>query len=376
MNGSTADVVVIGGGIVGSSIAFRLAGKGLSVILLEKGRVGEEASGRNSGGVRQQDRYWAELPMAMEAITLWADMKDELDCDVGYRRVGNIHYAHSRETLERLRGVVEREIKGGLEVQMLSPEETRRLTPSLSERIELHGSKYCPSDGTANPLLVVKAICRAARRKGVRIHEHTPVRQLTTHNGRVAAAVTEDGAYEGAIFVIAAGPWTKRLCNMVGFDVPTKVEKRSLMVTEALPPMITPFVESDKLYYRQALEGNIHVGGSITASPIEGDQTRVEFKSFIEVGRWLPAFVPATRNVKLIRAFSGIRESSPDGVPTLDRAPGFENFFIASGFSGGFCLGPIVGKLMAEWIAEGKSSLDLSLFGWSRFEDCSERQLP
>ena len=368
MNGFTADVIVIGGGIAGSSIAYRLACKGHLVILLEKGRVGEEASGRNSGGVRQQDRHWAELPMAMEAIKLWADMKDELDCDVGYRRGGNIHYAHSPEKLERLREVAERETKGGLAVEILSPEETRRVTPSLSEEIELYGSKYCPSDGTANPLLVVKAICRAARGKGVQIHEHCPVVQLKAHKGRVAAAVTEKGAYEGAVFVNAAGPWTKGLCNTIGLDYPTTMEKRSLIVTEALPPMINQFVESDKFYYRQALEGNIHVGGSITASPIEQVDMAVEFKSFIEVGRWLPAFVPATRNVKLIRAFTGIREYTPDEIPVLDRAPGFGNFFVASGFSGGFCLGPIVGKLMAEWIVDGKSSLDLSPFGWNRFE--------
>ncbi len=375
MDGFTADVIVIGGGIAGSSIAFRLAGKGHSVILLEKGRVGEEASGRNGGGVRQQDRDPAELPLAMEAVKLWANMKDELDWDVGYRREGNLHYAHSPEKLAAFREAAERERKSGLAVEILSPEETRRITPILSEKIELYGSKFCPTDGTANPLLVVKAICRAARRKGVQIHEYSPVRQLKARNGRVTAAVTEKGTYEGAVFVNAAGPCAKALCNLIGLDIPITMMKESVVVTEALPPMVKQFVQSDKFYYRQALEGNFHAAGSITSCPTEHIDKSVDFKSFVEIGRWLPTFLPLIRNIQWIRAFTGILDYTPDKVPILDKAPGFENFFVASGSSGhGFCLGPIVGKLMAEWIVEGKSSLDLSRFRWSRFETAETKR--
>ena len=162
MGKNAADAVVIGGGIVGSSIALRLSESGQSVILLDKGRIGEEASGRNGGGVRQQDRHPAELPLAMEAIKIWAAMKDELDCDVGYRRGGNIHYAHSPEKLESFRKTAERENSAGLKVEILSPEETRYITPNLSDKVPLFGAKHCPSDGTANPLLVAKAIGRVA----------------------------------------------------------------------------------------------------------------------------------------------------------------------------------------------------------------------
>jgi glycine/D-amino acid oxidase-like deaminating enzyme len=222
MSSTTADVIVIGGGIAGSSVAYRLAQKRYSVVLLEKGRVGEEASGHCGGGVRQQDRDPAELPLAMEAIKIWKDMKDEL------------HWA---------------------------------------------------------------------------------------------------------------------------------------MVTEPLPPMIKQFVQSDKFYFRQALEGNFHIAGDITKGPAGDFDKSVGFSCFVEVGRWLPSFLPVLRNVRLIRAFTGILHYTPDRLPILDRAPGFENFFPATGFSGhGFCLGPVIGKLMAEWIAEGESSLDLNRFRCDRFQ--------
>ncbi|MFH1135603.1 MAG: FAD-binding oxidoreductase [Pseudomonadota bacterium] len=363
-----AEIIVIGGGIVGSSIAYRLAEKGCSVLLLEKGRVGEEASGRCGGGVRQQDRDPVEIPLAREAIKIWADMKDELDCDVGYRRGGNINLALSEQRLEILRHRAERETRLGLEVEMLPPEDARRLTPLLSTEVELFGSKHCPSDGTANPLLVVKAICRAARRRGVRIHEYNPVRGFKTQGNRVTAAVTENGEYGGDVFVNAAGPWAKGLCHLVGLDMPIIMKKEAIMVTEPLPPLVRQFVQTEMLYFRQALEGNFHLAGDITSRPIADFDKSVDFDFFVQIGRWAPHYLPFLRNVNIIRAFTGIIHSTPDKLPILDQAPGFENLFLTAGFSGhGFCLGPIVGRLMAEWIVDGKPSLDLSGFGQGRF---------
>lgn len=369
MGKSTADFIVIGGGIAGSSIAYRLAEKGCSVIVLEKRRVGEEASGRNAGGVRQTGRDPAELPLAMEAINLWADMKDELDCDVGYRRGGNLYYAHTEEKLEAMRPIVQRENKLGMDTELLSPEDTRRLTPILSEDVDLYGAKHCPSDGTANPLLVVKAICRTARRKGVRIHQHTPVRQLKIESGRVTAAVTDDIVFEGGVFVNAAGPWSKRLCNQIGLDFPLTFIDDQIIVTEPLPLMITQFIESDRFYFRQALEGNFHFSGDVAWREVTAFEKDVDFSTFVELGRRVPVYLPSLRNVRVMRAWGGIIHSTPDKIPILDRVAGYENFFIAAGFSGhGFCLGPIVGKLMAELMVDGKSSLDLSAFRWGRFD--------
>lgn len=368
MNRFAGDTVVIGGGIVGSSIAFRLAEKGQKVILLEKGRVGEEASGRSAGGVRQQGRDPAELPLAMEAIKIWHNMKDELNFNVGYRRGGNIYYALSREKLDLFEVVAQREARVGLKVNILSPEETRCVTPTLSKNIKIFGAKYCQSDGTANPLLVTKAICRAALLKGVQIQEHSPVRQLKTYKRKIIAAETDSGEYKGSFFVNAAGAWARELCNLIGVDIPIVFYNARIMVTEALPPIIEQFVETDNFYYRQALEGNLHIGGQIMRDQVINIEKGVKFRDFVEVGRHLPAFLPITRKIHLIRAFGGIIHSTPDKIPILDKVPGFDNFFVTTGFSGhGFCLGPIIGKLIAEWIVDGKSSMDLRAFRYSRF---------
>jgi sarcosine oxidase subunit beta len=368
-----ADVIVIGGGIVGSSIAYRIAEKKHSVILLEKGRVGEEASGRNGGGVRQQDRHPAEIPLAMEAIEIWARMKDELDWDVGYRRGGNLHYAHSQEKMDLLQERFERETRLGLKVEMLSSEDARRITPSLSEGIELFGAKYCPSDGSANPLLATKAIARMARERGVHIQEHAPVAHFNADRGKVTAALTAKDVYEGDVFVNAAGPWAKGLCNRIGLDVPITVQGESKIITEPLSPMIEPFVQSDMFYFRQALEGNFHVAGELTKRPVDVFEKDVDFETFIDVSRWLPVFFPFFRHINVIRCFTGLIHYTPDRIPILDKAPGFENLFLAAGFSGhGFCLGPIVGRLMAEWVVDGASSIDLKAFRWNRFAQSSD----
>jgi sarcosine oxidase subunit beta len=369
MNQFAGDVIVIGGGIVGSSIALRLVEKGLSVILLEKGRVGEEASGRSAGGVRQQGRDPAELPLAMEAIKIWDNMKDELDCDVEYRRGGNLYYVNSAEKLEEFRKIAAKEKKMGLEVNILTPDETRAETPILSDNIKIYGAKYCPSDGTANPLLVTKAICRAAVSKGVQIRQYSPVRGLKVNRGKVISAVTDKGEYKGSVFVNAAGAWAKGLCNSVGIDIPILLIKARIMVTETLQPIAKQFIQTEKFYCRQALQGNLHIGGQIMRDPIKNNEKSVEFHDFVKLGRWLPAFFPITRNINIIRAFAGIIHSTPDEIPIIDKVPGFDNFFITTGFSGhGFCLGPIVGKLIAEWIVDGQSSMDLSAFNFSRFD--------
>ena len=363
-----ADVIIIGGGIMGCSMAYRLAEKGQSIILLEKTRVGEEASGRNDGGVRQQSRDPAEIPLAMEAIKIWANMKDELEWDVGYRRGGNLRLILTEQEYELYRDWPEREAKLGLESQFLTPEETRDIAPTVSKGVKLLGGKYCATDGTANPLVATKAIARAARRKGVEIREHEPVIGLKVENGRMTVAFTSTGEYRGGVFVNAAGPWARTICNWIGLDFPVTICRAQGMVTEAVPQCVRQFIGFGTGNIRQTVEGQIHFGSN--SQPVENFDKRTSMEPFVIFGQLPYEIFPFLRNLNVVRSWGGITNWTPDKISILDKAPNLDNFFLTAGFSGhGFCLGPQVGVLMAEWIVDGQSSMDLSAFSWTRFED-------
>ncbi len=368
MGVKTSDVIIMGGGIMGCSMAYQMAQKGLKVILLERGRVGEEASGRNGGGIRQQNRHPSELPLATEAVKLWASMKEELDWDVGYRVNGNLQLVTSEAEHKTFRKIPIWEKEMGLEVEFISADEARCLVPTLSKDVELLGATYCPTDGTANPMLATKAISKAALRAGAEIKEYEPVSGLRVEGKKVVKAQTKKSDYAGQYFINAAGPWAHEICNWVGLNYPITVKRSQIFVTEAVSPIIKQFVSFDVGYLRQAIEGNIHLG--IKSQPVENFDKRSTVQAFRDLGHRLPQLFPFLRQINIIRAFAGITHWTPDAIPILDKAPDLENFFLTAGFSGhGFCLGPIVGRLLAEWIVDGQSSIDLNPFRWTRFED-------
>ena len=256
----------------------------------------------------------------------------------------------------------------GLSTEMLSAKEVRALVPALAKGWHLTGGHYCPTDGTANPLLVVKAICRAARRKGVAIRELEAVTGISATSGRITSVSTAAGEYRGAVCVNAAGPWAAKLCNLIGLDFPSTVHRDHLLVTEFMPPYIEPFISYGSMYLRQTIEGNVHLWGG--HHPIGDFDKQLSYGAFAYAANGVAAALPDLRKIKVIRGFAGLLCIMPDEMPILDRAPNVDNFYLAAGFSGhGFCLGPIVGRLFAEWIVDGRPSLDLSAFGWTRFKD-------
>lgn len=291
-----------------------------------------------------------------------------MEFDVGYRRNGNLILAMTPKDYSSLKQNFKQEKTLGLNAEMLSPKEVRALVPALAEGVNLIGGKYCPTDGSANPLLVVKAICQAARRKGVEIIEHEAVTGLTKKSGRLTSVFTDAGAYHGGVYVNAAGPWARKLCNLIELDLPITTHRDHLLVTETVPHHIEPFLSYGMMYLRQTLEGNVHLSGA--HHTIEDFDKRISYSAFAHAANSVATVLPHLRKVNVIRAFAGVTGYMSDGIPILDRAPNIENLFLAAGFTGhGFCLGPIVGRLFSEWIVDGKPSLDLSDFRWTRFKD-------
>jgi sarcosine oxidase subunit beta len=365
-----AAVVVIGGGIMGCSTAYELAKKGQSVILLEKSFIGAEASGRNGGGVRQQKRDPAELPLAMESVKIWKRLQEELQWDLEYQQGGNLHILRNSDRYDFLTEQLQYSRKAGLDVQLLSPEETRRLLPTLRKDLDILGSTYCPSDGKANPLFVSKAYAKAAQKLGVEIREQEPLERLKVKSGRVHAAVTAHAEYRASDFVIAAGAWSRPICNQIGLDFPVVVKRSQLMVTEPLPPIFAEFISADgcSCYFRQALSGGMHIG--IPSAPIEEYNKSTGYDAFKIAGESCVTLFPFLEKVNIVHSWAGLTNWTPDAVCIIDKAPGVKGCYLTAGHSGhGFCLGPITGRFLAEWIVDGTPSMDLSAVSWTRFDN-------
>ena len=360
------DALVIGGGITGCFIALRLAQKGLQVCLADKGPFFREASGRSGGGVRQQFRNPVELPLAMESVRLWQGLSAQLGEDIEYAQGGSLRLHRTRQLHEEDTARVERERGVGLDVHLLTPQQVRARLPVLSEQIELYGGTYCASDGTANPLRLGRAMTHALARAGVALHDHEEIHGLDVSAKRLTGVRGSSCQFRCPAAVNAAGPWARKLLSSIGLDFPVTFRKSQILVTEPMSPVIREFVSFDKGYLRQAKDGNLHLG--VRGIPIEALETSQTLSSFEDVARDFPEAFPFLANVQIIRGFAGITTWTPDGIPILDKVPGVDGLWVASGFSGhGFCLGPVVGKLLCEWITAGRPSLDLSAFSWARF---------
>ncbi len=362
------EAVVIGGGIMGCATAYELAKKGRSVVLLEKGFIGNEASGRNGGGVRQQKRHPAELPLAMESVKIWQGLHAELEWELEYRQGGNLFILGDPDQYDFFVEQLQHSQKAGLDVRLLNPEETRKLLPTLRKDLDILGATYCPSDGNANPLLVSKAYAKAAQKLGAQIQEHEPFERLKVKSGRVIAAVTAQTEYRAADVVVAAGAWSRPICHQIGLDFPVEIKRSQLMVTEPLPPVFTEFVSADicSCYFRQALSGGIHIG--IPSAPTEDYNKSSGYDAFKIAGDSLMLF-PFLEKVNIVHSWAGLTSWTPDAVCIIDKAPTLEGFYLTAGHSGhGFCLGPITGRVLAEWIVDGTPSMDLSAVRWTRFD--------
>ncbi len=355
------DIVIIGGGIIGCSTAYFLAKKGLKVLLLEKNTaIGLEASGRCACGVRQQGRT-AALPLAMASVRLWLTLADELACDLEYDRIGNLRVALNPERHEFLEKELEWEHAQGLtEVRILTPAECRKLIPGLND--QTISGKICPTDGIANPMRVTPAFARAATRLGAEIRTNTLVTGFLRQGQAVCGVTTDSREIKAKIVINTAGPWAMKLNDMVGCYTPIQPGLSQLIITERQPKRITPFTSFAKIgYILQTKSGNIIIG--IEGKPNDKFSKAVDYADIALKSRQIVDILPWMGDISFIRTFAGITEYTPDDEPYIGEILGIPGFFTASGFNGqGFCVGPIVGKVMAELIDGEEPSVSLDPF--------------
>ena len=361
----TADVIIIGGGIMGCATAYRLASQGLDVLVLEKQEIGNGGSCRNAGGVRQSARDPKELQLAMYAVAnLWPGLSDELGVDVEYHQSGNLRLGLTEKDITVLEGHTAKSTKVGLDVKMISGDEARSLCPYMSQ--EVIAASWCPTDGHANPLKTTLGFYRKALQMGVTFITGVTVTGLQKVRGRVRNVLTDDGIYEAGHVLLCAGFESRRIANTVGIDIPVERQFNEVIVTEAVPKMfdIMLGVAGGEFYGHQSEHGSFVLGGNSGLQAFTSHNENFVTNSLTtpSIARGILRYFPVLKDVKIVRSWSGYYDQSIDVLPVLDNIPEVPGLTLAFGFSGhGFGISPAVSLALSELITKGQSTtIDIS----------------
>lgn len=374
--GVATEVLVVGGGVIGSSIAYHLARSGVRTTLVEKNDIACAASGASAGGVRQQGRDPRELPLSMRATVRWATLEEELEADIHYRRGGHLTLAETVTERDALAVSVERQRADGLDLVLVEGDDLRELAPAVAPHV-IAGS-YSREDGHANPGLTTKAFAAAAARHGADVRTGVSVLSLEVSGGRVTGVRTDQGSITADVTILASGAWSKTLVAGIGIDLPIAPMGLQMLLTEATTHCLDQVLGSlgRRLSFKQLPNGQFLIGGGWP-----GDWSLDE-----SMGHVLPAsvwgstlaataLVPAAREVGLADAWVGIEARAADDVPILGPVAGFDGLVVAAGFSGhGFQLSPAVGQVIAELIVEGAPSIPLDALHLARFDTTTPPQ--
>lgn len=417
---TAAEIVIIGGGIVGVSTAWFLTRQGVNVVLCEKGHIAGEQSGRNWGWVRQQGRDAREMPMIMESLRIWRTLADEIGEDVGFMQAGCLYAARSDAELERYEAWLPTAQDYGLDTRLVSGDEIAQLVPGAT--VKWRGGIYTASDGQAEPHKAAPAIARAAARNGATILTACAVRGIETRGGRVAAVVTEHGTIRAPVVLCAGGAWTSMFCRSLGIELPQLTVRGTVVRTVPGAQVLSTCVWDDEAGIRRRQDGGYNVAHSAYLEhPIVPSTFRFAFRYLpafrhefggvrLSIGReFIDAWRTPTRwpldaqspfetirvlnpeprpraiagirsiiaerfprlaGIDIAEAWSGVVETTPDVVPVIDEAESLPGFYIATGFSGhGFGIGPGAGKAIAAMLTGSGAGIDLGEFRLGRFFD-------
>ena len=367
-----ADVIIVGGGIIGCAAAYYLTKKGCSVLVLEGSKdIGNGGSSRNGGGVRQSGRDPRELPLAMYGIkNLWPTLSEELEVDCEYHQDGNLRLGKTEKHLEILQGLADRARACGLDVRMIDGDEVRAINPYLSD--EVIGASWCPTDGHANPLTTTLGYYKMARRLGARFITEEPVLALKKIKGHLRQVITAENVYECDTVILAAGLGSRDIAATVGIDIPMQPAMLESLVTEAQPPMFDQMLgtaEAD-FYGHQTKHGSFVFGGT---SGLEGftkdNHTPVTSSiSAPSTCRGIIKYFPILKDAKIVRTWAGWMDLCADKVPVISPVSEVPGLILACGFSGhGFGIAPAVGTVLSQLALHEPTAVDLHELRYDRF---------
>jgi len=358
----------VGGGLAGCSAALHLAGRGIPTVLLEKGQVGAQASGVNFGGVRQQGRHLAEVPLALRSRALWARMAELVGEDLEFRVTGHLRLARHAEDMALLERYAADVAALGLPLQLLGGNALRERFPWLSPAIP--GASFCASDGQANPRLAGPAFGRAARRAGADVREGEEA-VAVERDGRGFRTVTAAGLeLRSRVLLNTAGAWGNRIAERFGEKAAMRTIAPQMVVTEPAPHVVQPVlgIVGGAIYLRQIERGNVIFGTGDGIADIATTRHHVLPANTLAGAAIACHLVPHLAPLQIIRVWTGIEGETEDFIPVIGPSGTTPGLFHAYGFSGhGFQLGPVVGLILSELVAEGRTESPIAPFAIGRF---------
>src|SRR5690242_4980426 len=369
---SIADVAIIGGGIMGAATAYHLAKRGCTnVVVLEAGEMfGLGSTGLNAGGVRYQFASRVNIELSKLSFTMMERFAEEMDQQIGLRRCGYLFMLDRSNDLEQFRRNVALQNSLGVPSRIVTADEIAALAPEV-DVTGIIGGSWCPADGLVDPHGLLQGYVSNARRLGATLRTGAGVEGVDVVDGRIVAVRTKDDVIATQNVVIAAGPWSASVGEMVGIDIPIEPIRRQIAVTGPIPglrpdfPFVIDFSRS--LYFHR--EGPGILTGKSNNDEQAGFDTSVDqewrLRHFEEAAQRLPLLADADISAE----WAGLYEVTPDDQPILGKLPEVEGLYICAGFSGhGLMHGPATGQLMAEEILDGKAhSIDIDPLRWGRF---------
>lgn len=383
-----ADVVIIGGGVIGTSIAYQLAKKGQKVILAEKRDHASGASGSCDTNIFLQSKNpGIHLKLALASAEMFQTLPAELGRDIEFHQKGGMILIETPEEMKIMEDFAARQRQIGLQVEILDRHEAAKIQRGLAEH--LVGATHSLQDGDVHPMELNLAFAGAASRLGAEILLDAEVTGLILQNNRVLGVETCRGPVYAPIVVNAAGAWAPLIGQMAGLDIPIKPRRGQIVITEPVPPLISRGMLSASyivakynpelakkatalsqqlgvgLSLSQTSKGNILIGATREFVGYDVQNTREAVK---EVLKNATRMVPGLRDINIIRTMGGLRPYTPDGLPLIGFVADLEGFFMAAGHEGdGIALAPVTGRIVADLLTEGKTFMDVTPLNPDRF---------
>jgi sarcosine oxidase subunit beta len=368
----TADVVIVGGGCMGASVAFHLARRGITdVVLVEReAMLATGSTGRNAGGVRHQFSSEANIRLSIESIHTLERFNEEVGCEIDFHQDGYLFLLSSPESVDTFRRNVDLQRSCGVDVQWLDAHEAARLAPGLDAEGVL-GATFCHKDGIADPNGVTMGFAKAAQGMGVEIVRATEVTDVTRTAGHVTGVRTSRGDIATRIVVNAAGPHARQIGRLAGVDVPVDPYRRHIFIaqdfTAAVPPTRIMVIDFATTFYFHREGGGMLFGMGDPDEP-SGFDTTVRWDFLPAVTEVAARRLPALGDASISHAWAGLYEMSPDGNPIIGPTRELTGFHLINGFSGhGFQHSPAAGRILADMIAGHDPGIDLAAFSADRF---------